>query len=247
MLRHLGLSRPLMALHAHNEREASAAILARLEAGERVAYVSDAGTPAVSDPGAILVAEATARGLRCIPIPGASSALAALSVAGDSKGHAFRCVGFVGARGAERREAIAALAGAEDTQVLFEAPHRIMQLARELAAACPGRMVTVGRELTKQFESVAGMPAAAMPAWLDADANRQRGEFVLVLHALEPVESSVIDAALERWLVALLGAMPLKQAVSLAATASGAPRNLLYARALELKRPAPADDAEAST
>lgn len=236
MLRQLGLDKPLLAVHEHNERSAADAVIARLARGERVAYVSDAGTPAVSDPGAALVAAVREAGHATVPVPGPSSALAALSVAGDAQTRGFVFVGFLPAKGAERAAAIKAVASGVSAQVLFEAPHRIEALARELAPALGARPLTVCRELTKQFETVATMAADALPAWLAADPNRLRGEFVLVVHA-PPAASAVEedpgrhDAALR----ALMAALPLKQAVALAAELTGAPRNALYARALALK------------
>jgi 16S rRNA (cytidine1402-2'-O)-methyltransferase len=235
LLHHLGLDKPLLAVHEHNEREAAGDVLARLARGERVAYISDAGTPAVSDPGAALVAAAQAAGYRCIPLPGASSALAALSVAGDAIGAGFAFTGFLPTRGAERAQALKALAARNDTQVLFEAPHRIESLLQGLADACGERNVTLCRELTKQFETVATMPAAQLPAWLAADPNRSRGEFVLVVHALKPAAADDGEAAHDATLRTLLAELPLKQAVALAAELTGAPRNGLYARALALK------------
>jgi len=244
LLRHFGIDKPLIALHEHNEREAAGTVLERLARGERVAYVSDAGTPAVSDPGAPLVAAARAGGWRVLPIPGASSALAALSVAGDADGAGFVFAGFVPAKGAERSRRIAEVGAAPSTQVVFEAPHRIASLAAALAAARPERVVTLCRELTKQFETVVTMTAAELPAWLDGDANRERGEFVLVLHALllEAAGAGLGDRAHDALLVPLLAALPLKQAVALAAEIGGAPRNALYARALQLKGGAPSEE-----
>ncbi len=235
LLRHLGLDKPLLAVHEHNERDAASAVLARLAAGERVAYVSDAGTPAVSDPGAALVAAAQAAGYRCIPIPGASSAVAALSVAGDALGSGFVFVGFLPARGAERAQALKALALRPDKQVVFEAPHRIASLLRDLAEACPARALTLCRELTKQFETVATLPAAQFPDWLSGDSHRERGEFVLVLHARAEAAAELDATSHDAVLQPLLGALPLKQAVALATELTGAPRNALYARALALK------------
>jgi 16S rRNA (cytidine1402-2'-O)-methyltransferase len=210
-------------------------VLARLERGERVAYVSDAGTPAISDPGAALVAAVGRAGFRAVPVPGASSAVAALSVAGDARAAGFAFIGFLPNKGAERLQALKALAADATTQVMFEAPHRIETLARELATACPSREMTLCRELTKQFETVATMRAEALPAWLAADPHRLRGEFVIVVHALEPQSSDDDAARHDAALQTLLAALPLKQAVSLAAELTGAPRNALYARALELK------------
>ncbi len=239
LLRALGIEgRPLLALHEHNEREAAAGVIERLVRGERVAFVSDAGTPAVSDPGAALVAAVGAAGHRCIPLPGASAAVTALSVAGDTLGQGFVFQGFLPARGGERAQALQRLAGEARTAVLYESPHRIEPLARELAAACGERIVTVCRELTKQFESVHTLRCDALPAWLGGDANRARGEFVLVLHALPAAPGDAADAAYDRVLDALLAALPLKQAVALAVELTGAPRNALYERALARRREA---------
>jgi 16S rRNA (cytidine1402-2'-O)-methyltransferase len=236
LLQHLGLHKPLLALHQHNEAAAAGRVMERLAAGERVALVSDAGTPAVSDPGARLVAAVAAAGHRVLPLPGPSSATAALSVAGDAAATAFTFHGFLPAKGREREQALAALLGAPGAQVVFEAPHRIELLAAALAAAAPARTVTLCRELTKQFETVHTAAAATLPAWLAADANRLRGEFVLVLHALPAPEAAEIDPAAHRALDVLLRELPLKQAVALAAEISGAPRNALYALALSRKQ-----------
>jgi len=235
LLEHFGLSKPLLAAHEHNERDAAEAVLARLGRGERVAYVSDAGTPAVSDPGAALVAAARGAGYRVVPIPGASSALAAVSVAGDSQGSGFAVVGFLPARGAERAAALARCAQAPMAQVLFEAPHRIEALAAALAEACPARPLSLCRELTKQFETIATLRASELPAWLGADANRARGEFVVVLHGQAGDDGAPSESAHDALLAPLLEALPLKQAVALAVAIGGAPRNVLYARALFLK------------
>ena len=237
LLRLFGIdAKPLLAVHEHNEREAAVGVLARLARGERVAYMSDAGTPAISDPGAALVAAVQAAGHRAVPIPGASSAAAALSVAGDAVGGRFTFIGFLPSRSGERALALSALAASPQTQLLFEAPHRIDALARSLAEACGARTLTVCRELTKQFETVHRLPAQGFPAWLAADPNRSRGEFVLVVHArvaaADDAQAPAHDAALR----ALLAALPLKQAVALAAELTGAPRNALYERALALKK-----------
>ena len=236
LLRQLGIAgKALIALHQHNEREAAGGVLLRLARGERVACVSDAGTPAISDPGAALVAAVQAAGYRALPIPGASSAVAALSVAGDAAGGPFTFIGFLPPRAGVRALALEQLAADPRTQVLFEAPHRIDALAAALAEACGTRRLTLCRELTKQFETVHSLPANELPAWLAADANRSRGEFVLVLHALA---TGVADSAVpghDATLRTLLAALPLKQAVALATDLTGAPRNALYERALALK------------
>jgi 16S rRNA (cytidine1402-2'-O)-methyltransferase len=238
LLRHLGLDKPLLAVHQHNEAEAAAQVLQRLGQGQRVAYVSDAGTPAVSDPGARLVAAVAGAGRRVLPVPGASSALAALSVAGDARGSGFVCAGFLPAKGADRATALRGLAASPQTQLLFEAPHRIAALAQELAALVPERPLTLCRELTKQFETVHTLPAAALPGWLAADPQRLRGEFVLVLHAAEPAAAAggdALPAEALRMLQRLLRELPLKQAVGLAAELGAGPRNALYQAALRLR------------
>ena len=237
LLRHLGLLRPLVAVHAHNEQAAAAQVLARLAVGESVAYISDAGTPAVSDPGAVLVALAAAAGHRVVPIAGPSSALAALSVAGDTLGSGFNFIGFLPAKGNQRTMALAAVLASNTTQVLFEAPHRIESLLAALAQAAPQRRTTLCRELSKQFETVLTRSAAELPAWLAEDANRLRGEFVLVLHAQAPaaVSPDALPPATLHTLQVLLRELPLKQAVSLTAELTGAPRNALYQQALLLR------------
>jgi 16S rRNA (cytidine1402-2'-O)-methyltransferase len=243
LLNHLGLHKPLIALHEHNERGAAQRVVERLQRGERIAYVSDAGTPVVSDPGAALVAAVQAGGLRCVPIAGISSVTAALSVAGDAAAAGFRFVGFAPSRAAERSAWLTSLATpSDDSIVLFESPHRIAALLDALGAAMPQRRLTIARELTKQFEDVVTLSAAEAAAWQAADANRSRGEFVLVLHA-QPLAAAAdaVDARAETALKLLLAHLPLKQAVAVAAQLSGAPRNALYQRALTLRDEGPAD------
>ena len=228
----------LLAVHQHNEAQAANGVVDLLRAGLRVAYVSDAGTPGVSDPGARLVAQVRAKGLRVVPLPGASSVTTVLSAAGvvqDAEGGTgFVFAGFLSPKATERTHAVQVLATRAQAIVMLEAPHRIEALALALAALGE-RLVTVGRELTKQFEEIATVRADALPAWLAADANRLRGEFVLVLH---PLQSTTEVAQDDRVLKLLLEHLPLKTAVKLAADISGEPRNALYQRALALKAPA---------
>lgn len=245
LLRHLGLDKPLLAVHEHNEAEAAAGVLRRLQAGERVAYVSDAGTPGVSDPGARLAQAVQHAGHRVLPLPGASAVVTALSVAGAVHGTGFTFAGFLPPKGAERAATLQALLGNAGTQVLFEAPHRIGALLQALADAAPTRPVTVCRELTKQFETIVTRPAAELPAWLAADPHHARGEFVLVLHGQPPAaaaDEDTLPADAERALALLLPALPLKQAVALAAELTRAPRNALYQRALALRDAATVPD-----
>ena len=226
----------LLALHQHNELQAAEQVVARLRQGQRVAYVSDAGTPGVSDPGARLVATAHNAQLRVVPVPGPSSITSALSVAGAEAGSGelagFVFAGFLSTKALERSASVTALASEPRTVVLLEAPHRIEALAAALAALGPRRL-TVARELTKQFEEVATLPAAELPAWLAADSYRVRGEFVVVVHP----RAVAVDVGQDtRVLQLLLAELPLKTAVRLAAGITGASRNAVYATALTLKK-----------
>jgi len=236
LLRAYGIDRPgaqLIALHQHNEAEAAQSVVQRLQAGQRVAYASDAGTPGVSDPGARLVCAVREAGLRVLPLPGASSVTALLSAAGAAEGDgAFVFAGFLPSKAGERERAVQALAAETRAVVLLEAPHRIEALAGALAPL-GRRAVTVGRELTKQFEEIATVACAALPAWLAADPQRLRGEFALALHP--DVQAPQADDS-ARILALLLKELPLKGAVKLAAEITGGSRNELYEAALRLKQ-----------
>jgi len=239
MLRAYGIDKSagqLLAVHQHNEAEAANAVVDRLRQGQRVAYVSDAGTPGISDPGARLVAAVQVQGLRALPLPGASSITALISVAGCASdtggGTGFVFEGFLPTKATERIHAVAALQTEVRAVALLEAPHRIEATAAALGAL-GNRKVTVGRELTKQFEEIATLPAAELAAWFAADANRLRGEFALVLHPAPAAEAGQDTRVLQL----LLAELPLKTAVKLAAEITGAPRNALYDLALTLKNP----------
>lgn len=245
MLRSYGLDRPgsqLLAVHQHNEAEAAAGIIARLQQGQRIAYVSDAGTPGVSDPGARLCAALQAHGLRAMPLPGASSVTSAISVAGcvppGQTDSGFVFAGFLPTKNAERQAAVQKLAAEPRCTVLLEAPHRIQDMAKALAVLGE-RKVTLAREITKQFEQVSTHAAQDLAAWLEAEATRSKGEFVIVLH---PVELQQENGEAERVLRLLLAELPTKTAVKLTAEITGANRNTLYDRALEIKREAEGDE-----
>jgi 16S rRNA (cytidine1402-2'-O)-methyltransferase len=232
LLRGYGIDKPLLAVHEHNEAEAAVGVIERLRTGQRVAYISDAGTPAVSDPGARLVAAVRAAGLRVLPLPGASSITTVLSAAGVQGDGSFIFHGFLPSKAKERETAVAALAGETRAVVLLEAPHRIEALAAALAVL-GARPVTVGRELTKQFEEIDTVAAQNFSAWLAASPQRTRGEFALVLH---PVAAAAAQGTGQRVLELLLPELPLKSAVKLAAEISGEARNELYELALRLKQ-----------
>ncbi|TAN78625.1 MAG: 16S rRNA (cytidine(1402)-2'-O)-methyltransferase [Gallionella sp.] len=236
LLTHHGIgANRLMAAHQHNERGAAEKIIALLRAGQSVAFVTDAGTPAISDPGALLVQAVRAAGLRAIPVPGANAAVAALSVSGLAAPH-FLFYGFLPGKAAARRAALESLRGQAATLVFYEAPHRIVECAADLCAVLGGeRQIVLAREITKLFETLHACPLRDAGAWLEADGNRQRGEFVVLVSGAEPQQGLTAEA--RRILETLLGELPLKQAVQLAAQIGGGSRNELYQLALQIKKP----------
>ncbi len=227
----LGSKKPMLAVHQHNELEATEQIILRLERGERIAFVSDAGTPGVSDPGSKLVAGVRAAGYRVVPLPGASSVTTLLSVAGITQSDHFTFMGFLPTKAMERDAAVLQLQAIPSSIVLLEAPHRIEVVAKALGVL-GDRKITIGRELTKQFEEIATFATHEFTAWLQQDSNRLRGEFVLVLH---PLVTAAENEDAPRVLKLLLAELPLKTAVKLASDITGAARNALYEAALRLK------------
>lgn len=235
LLARYGISRPLIAAHQHNEREVAERLVARLLQGERIVLVSDAGTPAVSDPGARIVDAVLRAGLRVVPIPGASAAIAAVSASGlaDSQ---FHFIGFLPARAAQRDAILAGLRGAEATLVFYEAPHRILDTAAALARQFePERQVVFARELTKLFEQIHRCTLADALSWLEQDPNRQKGEFVILVEGARPAPQEE-DPEVQRILAILLEECPVKQAAALAAKITGRKKNALYERALRMKQ-----------
>jgi 16S rRNA (cytidine1402-2'-O)-methyltransferase len=223
----------LIAVHQHNERGAAEKIIALLQAGQSVAFVSDAGTPAVSDPGALLVQAALAAGLRVIPIPGANAAVAALSAAGLAEPH-FLFYGFLPNKAAARRAVLQTLSGQTCTLVFYEAPHRIVECVADLCAVLGGeRQIVLAREITKLFETIHACTLHDAEAWLLSDSNQQRGEFVVLVSGALPQEGLAAETL--RTLALLLDELPLKQAVQLAANITGANRSELYQLALQMK------------
>lgn len=234
LLARYGLSKELLAAHEHNERAVADKLIARLQAGQRIALVSDAGTPAVSDPGARIIDAVRHAGLRVVPIPGASAAVSALSASGLVNDQ-FHFVGFLPAKAKQRESALAGLRGMSATLIFYEAPHRINETVEALVAAFePTRQIVFARELTKLFEEMHRCPMAEARAWLAADANRQKGEYVILVEGA-PTETNQDDAEAERVLAILLAECPVKQAASLAAQITGQKKNALYERALRMK------------
>ncbi len=233
LLDHHGIRVPTLALHQHNENFAAEKLIRLLGEGKKVALVSDAGTPGVSDPGARTVAAVRVAGFKVIPLPGASAVVAALSAAGLSD-ERFLFVGFLPAKVGARRTAISELSGLGAALVFYEAPHRVLETVTDLAQLLePSREIVIARELTKLFEQIERMPLPEAVAWLNADPNRQRGEFVLLVSGAPEREG--LDIETERVLTLLLDELPLKQAAKLAAEITGQAKNALYQRALALK------------
>jgi 16S rRNA (cytidine1402-2'-O)-methyltransferase len=235
LLGHYGITGRLIAVHEHNEKRAIAQVLALLHAGQSLALACDAGTPAISDPGALLVAAVRAAGFAVRAVPGANAAAAAVSVSGMSAPH-FLFYGFLPSRAAARRQVLAGLVKLPFTLVFYEAPHRIAQTLADLAAAFgAARQLVIARELTKLFETTHACPLGEAERWLAADSMREKGEFVLLVEGAAGGEAPDRDLA-SRTLVALLAELPLRQAVDLAVKITGGGRSDLYAMALELKK-----------
>lgn len=233
LLDHYGVAKRLIAVHEHNERRAVKQVLALLGAGRSLALVCDAGTPAISDPGAVLVSAVRQAGYAVTPVPGANAAVAALAAAGFDTPH-FLFFGFLPPKGGARRGALAALAVLPYTLVFYEAPHRIAECLHDMNAVLgAARRVVIARELTKAFESIHVCALAQAEHWIEADTNRSRGEFVLIV---EGAGASAEDPDQgRRTLEVLLAELPLKQAVDLAVKLTGGRRNELYKLALSLK------------
>jgi len=234
LLSHYQISARLIALHEHNEGRAAQELIALIGDGNSVAYVTDAGTPGISDPGALLVSRVRAADRRVIPIPGPSAVTAALSVAGVSAQQFLFC-GYLSAKAVHRREELRALSQLPYTLVFYEAPHRLSSAVDDMERCLgPERVVVIAREISKLFETFHRCRLGEARAWLEADPNRTRGEFVLVVERASGGRVDALEAS-QRALEVLLGELPLKQAVGLAAAITGAHRKAMYKRALELK------------
>ncbi len=236
LLDHFGISAKLIAAHEHNERAAAQRLLALLGQGKSVALISDAGTPVVSDPGALTVAQVRSAGFRVVPIPGASAVTAAIAAAGLNSA-TFCFHGFLPSRKSDRRKQLAGLQGGRELQVFFEAPHRVVESVTDMAAILGGdRRLCIARELTKLFEQFHVCRLDEAAAWLQQSDKHGRGEFVLLLEGCNARARTVDESDSPRVLGILLQSMPLKQAVGLAAQITGVKKNTLYEKALELRK-----------
>ena len=234
LLKQLGLHKPLIAAHEHNEREAADKIIARLQQGESIALVSDAGTPAVSDPGARIVDAVRAAGLKVVPLPGASAVITALSASGLVNDQ-FHFVGFLPNKTGQRNSALTALINVTATLVFYEAPHRIIDTVAALTALFPGtRKIVLGRELTKLFEEIHRCDLTEASAWLAADSHREKGEYVVLLEGASP-DADAEQTEARRIIAILLGSCSVKQAATLAAQITGQKKNALYDLALSMQ------------
>lgn len=226
LLAALGIGKPMLSVREHNEQAGAQKIVELIRAGEAIAYVTDAGTPAISDPGARLVETVRAAGLAAIPIPGASAVVAALSVSGLSHG-TWHFAGFLPPKSKARRDAITGLKNLPASLVFYEAPHRIRETLADLASVLgDGRRIFIAREITKQFEDLAMLTLGETAAWLDANAYREKGEFVLVVEGAAQQATGMADA--ERVLLILAEELPASQAAKLAAKITGRKKSDLY-------------------
>ena len=234
LLRHYGISTPMISLHSHNERETGARLLQRLGQGLSVALISDAGTPSISDPGTHLVGMARDRGVRVLPVPGPSALTCALSASGLPSDR-FVFEGFLPARPVARRQRLQTLAAEERTMVFFEAPHRIQETAQDMVAAFGDeRYAVMARELTKMFEEIEGGSLPDLLSWLGSKPEREKGEFVIVVRGAATPDPGTVGPEDERVLRVLLDDLPVARAAALAARLTGKKRRLLYERALRI-------------
>jgi 16S rRNA (cytidine1402-2'-O)-methyltransferase len=236
LLKHFGIEAKTEALHEHNERSQVPKLIEILQAGKSIAFITDAGTPLVSDPGFHLVRSARQAGLTVIPVPGACAAIAALSAAGLPSDR-FVFEGFPPAKSAARRAVFEKLREEARTLIFYESPHRILESLKEMTEIFgPEREAVLARELTKQFETVRNGTLTELSEWVNRDPHQQLGEFVILIHGVPRKEREAVDEEAERVLRILLGELPVSQAAALAAKITGLKKNRLYEYALNLKR-----------
>lgn len=244
LLNHLGLQKPLLALHDHNEREASETLISHLEAGQRWAYVSDAGTPGISDPGGRLVDSCAQHNLRIIPIPGPSAIATLISASGKGMNQSdgqFQFLGFLPTKGKELQRALLSIDTSHLATLIYEAPQRIEATLKHLHETMTdhSRELIIGRELTKKFETITRIPIASVPTWLTSE-NEFRGEFVILIEGASAVnelnsEKSAASIQLAKVLSKFLGSKQIAEVLSEVGTIS---KKDAYQLALDIKKPA---------
>lgn len=233
LLSHFDIKTPCIAYHDHSDEQRTTQLIARMQAGESVALISDAGTPLVSDPGYRLVRSARQAGIQVVPVPGACAMIAALSAAGlPSDRFAFE--GFLPAKETARRAQLESVANDPRTLIFYEAPHRILETLQDMEKVFGAkREVVMARELTKTFETINGNEVAALASWVAGDSNQQRGEIVLLVHGAAKQDAGDMTPEQQRVMEVLLEELPVKQAASLGAKLTGLKKNFLYQWALD--------------
>lgn len=233
LLQYLGISKPLLSLHEHNEQEETKKLVLRLLQGDSIGLISDAGTPLISDPGYHLISAVRSEGIKIIPIPGACAAITALSVAGLPTDR-FIFEGFLPVK--TRKQRLEALVDETRTMIFYEAPHRIKELLGDMKKMFGGeRQVVIARELTKLFETIYGGSLDHVIDWMLNDANQQKGEFVIIVKGSEKVREEKTTTPADTILKLLLNELPVKKAAELTAKITGKRKNDLYQQALKLK------------
>ena len=235
LMQHFAISTPMVALHDHNERQRAQSLVQKLAEGQSIALISDAGTPLISDPGYHLVSAVRDAGYQVVPVVGPCALIAGLSVSGLATDR-FSFYGFLPAKSSGRRQQLQQLERVTHTQVFYESPHRIVATVDDIVAVMgANRRLVLARELTKTFETVYGAKASEVQAWLSADHNQQKGEFVVLLEGAEPQQLQEIGPEEERMLTLLLAELPIKKAAAITASMTGHKKKALYDRALELQ------------
>lgn len=232
LLQHFAISARLFALHDHNEQQKAQTLLGKLQEGQNIALVCDAGTPLINDPGYHLVRTCREAGVRVVPLPGPCAAIAALSAAGLPSDR-FCYEGFLPAKSKARRDALKAIEQEPRTLIFYESTHRLLESLEDICAVLgDSRYVVLAREITKTWESIHGAPVGELLAWVQGDENRRKGEMVLIVDGFHQQEAALPADAL-RTLALLQAELPLKKAAALAAEIHGVKKNALYKYALE--------------
>ncbi|MDB4002728.1 16S rRNA (cytidine(1402)-2'-O)-methyltransferase [Oceanospirillaceae bacterium] len=235
LMQHFAISTPMLAVHDHNERQRAQILVEKLSQGQSIALISDAGTPLISDPGYHLVSAVREAGYKVVPVVGACALIAALSVSGLATDR-FSFYGFLPSKSSGRTQKLQQLAKVTHTQVFYESPHRIVAMVSDIVLVMGShRQIVLARELTKTFETIYGGPAADVQAWLLADHNQQKGEFVVLIEGAEEEQLHDIGPEEERMLTLLLAELPIKKAAAITASITGHKKKALYDRALELQ------------